>query len=472
MRKIIENLLYQVIFQIAKIVIPLISVPIVSRTLGPSGVGLYNYTNSIAQYFVILAGLGISLYGNREISRSRDSKTNLSESFWELVFLKFITSSILIILYFVFIVSLDDPLVYIVQSISIYAVIFDISWFYMGLEDFKKVTVISLLCQVTGLIFIILFIKNENDVIKYILIQGLSLFCAQLFTWFFVFKYVEFRFPKIERILYHLSKSLAYLIPQVSVLFYTNLNKTILGIFTTTSDVAFYSNAQTINTMVIMMITTLDTVLLPKMSYLSSKNNHKGLLEIMKKSIHSQLFVSIGAVFGLIAISKSLVPWFFGNDFLILSNIIPLFAPLLAIVPLGMAISRQYLLPVGEIKKYNYSVVFGAVISIIISLSTINYLGIYAAILATIVSEIFVTVSRVYSFVKKENFIFNRLLIFKFFLSGILMLLSVNFITSYFEMEWSPITTMIQVIIGVLVYLTSIFILKASPLKIWKDSSK
>ncbi len=193
----------------------------------------------------------------------------------------------------------------------------------------------------------------------------------------------------------------------------------------------------------------------------------------MKKSInHSQLFVSIGAVFGLIAISKSLVPWFFGNDFLILSNIIPLFAPLLAIVPLGMAISRQYSLPVGEIKKYNYSVVFGAVISIIISLSTINYLGIYAAILATIVSGIFVTFSRVYSFVKKENFIFNRLLIFKFFLSGILMLLSVNFITSYFEMEWSPITTMIQVIIGVLVYLTSIFILKASPLKIWKDSSK
>ncbi|MGN3392907.1 oligosaccharide flippase family protein [Enterococcus gallinarum] len=469
MRKVIENLFYQVIFQIAKIAIPLISVPIVSRALGPTGVGLYNYSNSIAQYFVILSGLGISLYGNREISRSRDSQIKMSKTFWDLVALKFLTTSILIFCYFFFISYLENPIIYIVQGITIYAVIFDISWFFMGIEDFKKVTMTSLLFQILGLVFIIILIKNENDTLKYIFIQSMSLFLSQVFTWIFLIKKIKFVFPSARNVFFHFKKSLAYLIPQVSVLFYTNLNKTILGVYTGNQEVAYYSNAQTINTMVIMMITTLDTVLLPKMSYLSSKNNSKGILGIMMKSIHLQLYVSIGAVFGLIAISKSMVPWFFGDEFLILKSIIPMFAPLLAIVPLGMAISRQYLLPIGEIKKYNYSVILGAVISICISLFTINFLGIYAAILATIISELFVTVSRGISFVRKEKFKFDIKLISKLFFSGVVMLFSINYFTKFLNLAPNPITTILQVILGIIIYFCVTFIIGASPLKIWKE---
>lgn len=471
MRKTIENLIYQMLFQVAKIIIPLITVPIVSRALGPSGVGVYNYTNSIAQYFVIFSGLGITLYGNREIARVRDSKEELSTLFWELVTLKFITTSILLFVYFISSSFSKDSLYYYVQGLTIFAVIFDISWFFMGLEDFKKVTSINLICQITSLILIINLIKQPSDVVKYIGIQGASLLISQILTWFFIKGKVELIRPKLKKVYFHLKKSLIYLIPQVSVLFYTNLNKTMLGLFTTKEAVAFYSNAQTINTMIIMLITTLDTVLLPKMSYLSANKDKKSILTIMQKTIHFQLFFSIAAMFGLISICREMVPWFFGNDFLFLNNLIPVFAPLLVVIPLGMAISRQYLLPTGKIKEYNISVIFGAIISLIISLSTISFLGIYAAVIATIISEFFVCISRLIPFIKHEKFHFRVKIIIRYLFCGVTMSLMIFILTKYFQLRPSPINTLLQVLVGTIIYMIMATLFNANPFvkKVWKN---
>ncbi|EMF0559422.1 oligosaccharide flippase family protein, partial [Enterococcus faecium] len=92
MKKTFYNFVYQSIFQVMKIILPLITIPIVSNVLGPSGIGIYNYTNSIAQYFVLIAGLGVGIYGNREIAIVRDDKIKLSKRFWELFGMSFIIS--------------------------------------------------------------------------------------------------------------------------------------------------------------------------------------------------------------------------------------------------------------------------------------------------------------------------------------------------------------------------------------------
>lgn len=464
MRKTINNLFYQIIFQLAKIAIPVITVPIVSKALGPSGVGLYNYTNSIAQYVIIASGLGITLYGNREIAQTRDSMIDRSKVFWELVFLKATVTIVLLLAYLYLSSFSNNKFLYYAQGLSILSVLFDISWFFMGIEDFKKVTLVNVFFQILTLTAIVKFINTADDVLIYILIQGVGLLMSQYFVWFFIIKKVFFIKPKFSSVLLHLKRSLGYFIPQVAVLLYTNLNKTILGVFTNNDSVAFYSNAQTINTMIILLITTLDTVLLPKMSYLSAKSNRKRMLIIIKKAIHIQLFFSIAAMFGLISICQTLVPWFFGPDFLFLNKLIPIFAPLVIVVPLGMAISRQYLLPTGNIKKYNISVMIGALISIVVNVTTIYFLGIYSAVLATILSEFFVTGSRLYSFVKKENFIFDYVLIFKYFVCGVIMTLGIFFLTSYLNLAKSMMSNVIQIGFGLSLYFILTGLLKANPI--------
>ncbi|OYS85547.1 hypothetical protein CBG19_09750 [Limosilactobacillus reuteri] len=105
--KVIKNYLYNASYQLLALLLPLITTPYVSRVLGPNGVGVNAYTNSIAQYFILVANLGIALYGNREIAYVRKNKEKLTQVFWEIQLLKTVTTlfSLLLFLSFRFLYS-------------------------------------------------------------------------------------------------------------------------------------------------------------------------------------------------------------------------------------------------------------------------------------------------------------------------------------------------------------------------------
>ncbi|MCQ4965246.1 flippase, partial [Bifidobacterium pseudocatenulatum] len=94
------------------------------------------------QYFVLFAGLGIPLYGNRQIAYVRDSNNKLSVNFWEILILEFNTVIISLFSYllFIFYYQFDEKYL-LIQSLYIIAVFFDISWLFMGIEDFKKIVI-------------------------------------------------------------------------------------------------------------------------------------------------------------------------------------------------------------------------------------------------------------------------------------------------------------------------------------------
>src|SRR5699024_4626121 len=121
-----------------KIILPFITIPIVSNALGPEGIGVYNYTNSIAQYFVLIAGLGIGVYGNREIAVNRGNKDKLSKTFWEIFIMSFLISVLSLLAYFIIVSLSENRMYFYYQSLIVIAAVFDISWFFMGIEDFKK----------------------------------------------------------------------------------------------------------------------------------------------------------------------------------------------------------------------------------------------------------------------------------------------------------------------------------------------
>ncbi len=89
-KSIFKNYLYNVAYQIATLLVPLITTPYISRVLLPEGVGTAAFTNSITSYFVIAGTLGISLYGNRQIAYYREDKVEMSKTFWSIFSLKLI----------------------------------------------------------------------------------------------------------------------------------------------------------------------------------------------------------------------------------------------------------------------------------------------------------------------------------------------------------------------------------------------
>lgn len=290
MKKVATNFFYQAILQVTKIIIPIVTVPIVSNAIGPQGIGIYNFTNSISLYFVLIASLGIFTYGNRAIAMAHSKNEDISKLFWEIVTFKAIFTLIVLAVYFIMINFMNNRIYFLMQSLPIISVLFDISWLFMGVEDFRKTSLCNLFSSVFSFLLIILFVKNGNDIGKYIMIQSIGMLFPQLLTWTFVRKYIHFKKISFVGIFQHGRESLQFFIPQAANILYTNLNKTLLGVFIGTTFVGYYTNSLVINDVFVSVITTLDIVLLPHMSGLFAKKDTKKMIEIMKRTIHLQLF--------------------------------------------------------------------------------------------------------------------------------------------------------------------------------------
>ncbi|WP_213181058.1 oligosaccharide flippase family protein [Enterococcus lactis] len=462
MKNLARNFFYQSLFQITKIIIPIITIPIVSNALGPSGIGIYNYTFSIAQYFVLVAGLGVAIYGNREITLTLNrNKEELSKVFWEILMFKAMTTIFVLMFYFALTFFLENKIYLLIQSLTIIAVFFDVSWFFMGIEDFKKTSISNLLVQIVTFVLIVFLIKNEGDALKYTLIQALGLVCSQISVWLFIPKYIHFVKVSIGNSFNHLKGSFEYFIPQIAIMLYTNLNKTLLGFTMGSMAVGYFTNSLQLNTVFITIITTLDLVLLPHMTGFFAKENVTRIVRMMEKTIHLQLYFSIPIMFGMLTVYDKLVPWFFGEKFIYINNVIPYFSALIIIIPLGMSISRQYLMPIGHVKEYNKSVIVGAIINIVANLILLPTIGFFGVVFSNILAECFVTFVRTRSFLKSTDFKFEYRKIGIFLLGGILMCIVTRSLTS--NLSSSILTNLIQFAIALPIYLTITTLFKANP---------
>lgn len=86
--KVVRNYLYNVGYQVLAIIVPLITAAYVSRVLRPAGVGANAFTNSIIQYFILFANMGIGYYGNRQIAYVRENRQKMAKTFWKIPIVK------------------------------------------------------------------------------------------------------------------------------------------------------------------------------------------------------------------------------------------------------------------------------------------------------------------------------------------------------------------------------------------------
>ena len=157
--KVIKNYLYNAGYQILLMLVPLITVPYVSRVLGAYGSGVNSYTNSFVTFFYLAGQLGITLYGNRQIAYFQNNRFKRSVEFWSIILLQLITSSIAFILYLLIIPILKSSFqkYYFFQSLWIISTGIDISWYFMGIEDFKKTVMRNTIVKIMTIICIFVF---------------------------------------------------------------------------------------------------------------------------------------------------------------------------------------------------------------------------------------------------------------------------------------------------------------------------
>lgn len=453
-KSVAKNYIFNLIYQMLTVLLPLVTTPYLSRVLGSEPIGIHGYTVSIVTYFILFGSLGISMYGQREIAYYQNNKKKRSSTFFELIIIRCITLTISIIaFYFSFCRDKEYSTYYLLLAIQIFASMFDISWFFQGMEEFDKTVIRNVIVKLLGLVFIFTLIKKTEDLWIYFLIYVLSDLLGNISLWLYIPKYIEKVKVKELNIKKHIKPTLLLFAPQVAIQIYTVLDKTMIGIISKDmNEVAFYEQAQKIVRAALMVVSSLQTVMNSRIANAYFNNDKKEIVKCLNLSFNFVLTLTIPLCLGLIAIAYNFVPWYYGKGFDDVTNILQISSFLLLAIGLNGVTGVQYLVQTGKQNIFTLSVVIGAISNCIMNYFLIGKLGAYGAAMASVFAETVILIVQII-YIKKEGFyplknIFNSLP--KCLTSGIIMFIVVTLITKYLPV--GIIYTLIEVLIGVLIY--------------------
>lgn len=392
-KSVAKNYLFNLSYQILIMVLPLITTPYLSRVLGAKNIGIYSYTLSITTYFILFGSLGVAMYGQREIAYLQDKPKERTKTFYEILFMRFITLGIsMIIFYFSFCMYGEYKIYYMILLIEIIANSLDISWFFQGMEEFKKTVLRNTIIRLVTVVSIFIFVKTPNDLLFYFFIYVASDILGNLSLWFYLPKYTEKIKFKELKIFRHLKPTFWLFVPQVATQIYTVLDKTMIGtIVSDKAEVGYYEQAQKIVKLLMTIATSLGTVMMPRIAHTYAEGNKKKLKEYMNKSFAFITILAFPLMFGISSVVSSFVPMFYGSGYDKVKILIAIISPIIVAIGLSNVIGTQYLLPTKQQSKYTISVTVGAIVNLVFNLFLIKQFKSVGASISTVIAEFAVT---------------------------------------------------------------------------------
>lgn len=389
MKSIQKNFLYNVVYQILLVILPLITAPYISRTLGATAVGVYSYTYSVAYYFLLMAMLGIGNYGNRSIAAVRDNRKKLNKTFSSIYSLQVITFSIAIFAYAIYIIVIvkDNRLIALLQLLYVTSGLFDVSWLFFGLEQFKLTVTRNTLIKISTVLLMFIFVHEPSDLWKYTLIMAAGTLLSQVYLWIYVKKNVTFTKCNLEEIASNIKPVLILFIPVLAYSIYKVMDKIMLGNMSNYAQVGFYNNAEKIINIPMGVITALGTVMLPRMSNIIVKGDKEKVDDYIRISSKLVTLLSSAIACGLMGVSNVLAPVFFGEEFVACGDIMKLLSVTVFFIAWANVIRTQYLIPNKRDRIYLISTTIGAVLNLFINWMFIPKYQANGAAIGTIVAE-------------------------------------------------------------------------------------
>lgn len=450
MANIKKNFVYQTVYQIMSLILPLITSPILARTLGAEGLGTYSYINTIVSYFILAANLGMYKYGIRSIAAVRDDKERLNSVFWEIWNLHKMISILIGIVYVGIGLTLKEyRLYYMIMFLSYIGGVININWLFFGIEEFKKIAIRDMIIKMATFILIVCFVRADNGLLYYFIVNAVGSLVANLIYWVMYKKYICKTRVNFKGTMSHLKPMLILFIPVLLETLYTSMDKVMLGFMCAKSEVGYYENADKalIARTIIYSITT---VLMPRMANLLAKKDFKEFNRLMKQATGITMLLSSAFAFGTAAIAREFSVIFWGEDFVQCTNLIIVMAMAMPAVVLSREVREQYLIPANKDNEYILSAASGAIFNFIANAIMIPRIGAMGAAVATLLSEYIVLIVQL--IVVK-----NELEMYKYihgneiyFLFGFIMFVFVRFIGQTLGIHLYSL--FIEIFAGILLY--------------------
>lgn len=399
-----KNYIYNTLYEMLAIITPLITAPYVSRIFQADGVGIYSRTENMAAYFVMFSALGIRGYGQREIAQHRDNKQEVSKLFWELELMCISTTLVCLVIWAALIgfSNVYAPY-YAVLTMTVAATAFDISWFWSGHEQYRFIVIRNSLIKIIGIILLFTFVHEKSDLLLYISLIAITGLLGNLSMWTYLPKYlvkVNIRSLEVKR---HYKETLVYFVPSIATSIYTKLDKLMIGWITHDDfENGYYEQATKIINICKTLVLSINTVVSSRMSYLFAQNKHDEIRAKLKSTLNFVLLIATPITFGLIGIAVNFVPFFFGEGYDNVVQILYIMAPLMMVIGISNCFGALYFTPSGQRARSNKGIVTGAIVNLVLNLITIYFLKAFGAALASVIAEL--TITAMYLYMARDYF--------------------------------------------------------------------
>ncbi|UKJ07077.1 flippase [Solitalea lacus] len=459
-----KNLAYNILLSVSNIIFPIITFPYVSRVLGPEGTGLTNFVLSFCQYFILLSALGISIYGVREIAKTKDNIEGRSKVFIELFLIRLLTTIIVLVPYFITILYFDKfsshNALYLWGGLYIFFNLFSIEWFFTGMENFKYITSRSIIIKFISIGALFLFVKEKSDVLPYFLITVFGLIFNSFVNIRYSLKYLKLNISYKE--LYykpHVRPMLVIFGSTVAISVYVLMDTILLGLLADEKAVGYYSAALKLNKLSLTIITSLGAVLVPRLSNAVAKNDQAEIKRLIGQSFNFVYTLGIPIMVGIFALAPELTLVFSGKEFLPSVLAMRILCPITLIIGLSNIFGIQILTPLSKDRQLLFSVLSGTIISLLLNFILIPLFHENGAAITNLIAETVVTVLTFYFARKYLTFELNL----KAFTQNVLSALPIFLLAEAAKLIFSqPFYVLVATLIGSMVLFgaTQLYIIK------------
>lgn len=481
-----KNYIFNLIYQIFVLIVPLITAPYISRILSAEGIGQYSFTNSLQNYFAIIAALGFGYYAQRLIAFYQSNKDEQSKIFWEIIIVRSfsVAFSVLInlVLYFTGVYQEYSQLM-LWWTLNIVAIGFDITFLLQGNEDFGKIVGRNVIIKIISVILIFTLVKKQSDVWLYVILTSGASLLGNISLWFYLPKYLNKVHRKDLKPLRHFWPTIRLFIPTIATSVYTILDKTLIGLLIqdtytiqetqiingveTVVEVVkkysdlengYYEQSEKIVKMCMAVMTALGTVMIPRNSKLYREGKSEELKNNVYFAINFVWTIGVPMMFGLAAVSSNIIPWFLGDGYDKCVKLMQIFTPLIIFIGLSNVFGLQYLIPTGRDKKFTIGILAGTISNLALNCILIPFFWSYGAVIASLIAEFLVTFT-MYLLIRKEVSLKEMLkTAVKPIIAGVIMFALVYFLSIKFSP--SILNTLLLIAIGGVTYFVLLLIMK------------
>lgn len=395
-----KNYIYNTVNVISSLLFPLITFPYVSRVIMAEGIGQVQFFSSIINYVILLTSIGIPMYGIREIARVRESPQRLCRTTAEIILLNLILCIagyiiVAVLCFTVAKIQINIPL-FLLLSTTIILTTIGCPWFYQGIEDFKYVTLSGLIVRILSIAFLFIFVRSSNDIMWYAGYTIAASTGSYIINFSRLRKHLDFKCLSIKdlNILQHLKPALTVFIFNLVASIYLNLDTVMLGFIKEPDNVGYYTAASRLSHMLVMLVTSLGTVMLPRLSNLASTGDTENFKRLASKSYNFVAMIALPICLGLIVLAPSLIRLFSGDAFLPAIPTLKIMAPITIAIGISNLIGLQILYPIGKIKIVTISTCIGAAVNFTLNCLLIPSYAQDGAAAASVAAEISVTIAQ------------------------------------------------------------------------------